>query len=78
MSIQQLPKEASQRKAMKLRFTIRDLLWLTAVSAVGVAWWLDHKQLAKSLLITEAGGVFYERDDRGDWHQIENMMRTNP
>ena len=27
---------------MKLRFTIRDLLWLTGVVALAVGWWLDH------------------------------------
>jgi Bacterial type II/III secretion system short domain len=30
---------------MKLRFTIRDLLWLTALAAMSVAWWLDHRKL---------------------------------
>jgi hypothetical protein len=25
------------------RFTIRDVLWLTVVVAVAVAWWLDHR-----------------------------------
>jgi len=28
---------------MKLRFTIRDLLWLTALIAMGIGWWLDHR-----------------------------------
>ena len=28
---------------MRFRFTIRDLLWLTALVAVLVAWWIDHK-----------------------------------
>jgi hypothetical protein len=32
---------------MPLRFTIRDLLWLTAVVALGVAWWADRKRVAK-------------------------------
>jgi hypothetical protein len=27
---------------MRLRFTIRDLLWLTALVAILAAWWLDH------------------------------------
>jgi hypothetical protein len=27
---------------MRLRFSIRDLLWLTALVAVLVAWWLDY------------------------------------
>jgi len=28
---------------MKLRFTIRDLLWLVLVVALAVGWWFDHK-----------------------------------
>ncbi len=31
---------------MRFRFTIRDLLWLTAVVAIGVGWWLDRSKLA--------------------------------
>ena len=30
---------------MRLRFTIRDLLWLTALVAVLVAWWMDHHSM---------------------------------
>jgi hypothetical protein len=26
-----------------MRFTIRDLLWLTVVVALGVAWWVDRQ-----------------------------------
>jgi hypothetical protein len=28
-----------------LRFTIRDVLWLTVVVAMAVAWWMDHDRL---------------------------------
>ena len=28
------------------RFTIRDVLWLTAVVALGVGWWNEHRQFA--------------------------------
>jgi hypothetical protein len=31
---------------MRLRFTIRDLLWLMVVVALAVGWWLDHRQLS--------------------------------
>ena len=31
---------------MRLRFSIRDLLWLTALVAVGVSWWLNWRRLA--------------------------------
>ena len=27
---------------MRLRFSIRDLLWLTLVAALASGWWLDH------------------------------------
>jgi len=32
---------------MRFRFTIRDLLWLTLVVAMGVGWWLDLQKTAK-------------------------------
>jgi hypothetical protein len=28
---------------MKLRFSIRDLLWLVLVVALAAGWWFDHK-----------------------------------
>jgi hypothetical protein len=28
---------------MKLRFTIRDLFWLTALISLASGWWLDHR-----------------------------------
>jgi len=34
---------------MRLRFTIRDLLWLTALVAMGLGWWLDRSQVARQL-----------------------------
>jgi hypothetical protein len=30
---------------MRFRFTIRDLLWLTAVVALAVGWWVDRRQI---------------------------------
>jgi hypothetical protein len=32
-----------------MRFTIRDLLWLTLLAAVLVAWWVDRGRLAREL-----------------------------
>jgi hypothetical protein len=32
-----------------MRFTIRDLLWLTVVAAVAVAWWVDRSQLESQI-----------------------------
>jgi hypothetical protein len=30
---------------MRLRFTIRDLLWLTVVVALAIAWWADRSRI---------------------------------
>jgi hypothetical protein len=38
------------------RFTIRDVLWLTVVVALGAAWWIDHNRLrglSRTLAATE-------------------------
>jgi hypothetical protein len=32
-----------------MRFTIRDLLWLTLLAAVLVAWWVDRRAQAKRI-----------------------------
>jgi hypothetical protein len=32
-----------------MRFSIRDLLWLTVVAVVGVSWWLDRQRLATQI-----------------------------
>ena len=34
---------------MRFRFTIRDLLWLTALIAVLVGWWIDRSRLSNRL-----------------------------
>ena len=36
----------SKAGASPFRFTIRDVLWLTALAAVLVAWWVDHSRLS--------------------------------
>jgi len=32
---------------MRLRFTIRDLLWLTLVVALAVGWWIDRRAIQR-------------------------------
>ena len=39
----------SEIAQMNFRFTIRDLLWLTALVAVCIAWWLDHRRLDSAM-----------------------------
>ncbi|HUE69354.1 MAG TPA: hypothetical protein VMP01_00585 [Pirellulaceae bacterium] len=50
-----------------MRFTIRDLLWLTVVVALGVAWWVDRSSLAAlvdELANREFVETFIDRFDR--------------
>jgi len=48
---------------MRLRFTIRDLLWLTLVVALAVAWWMDRRRIT-------------EREDRvGTLQQVLSVQR---
>ncbi len=48
-----------------MKFSIRDLLWFTAIVAIAVAWWLDHRQIAhlrgENVKLNEYV-EFYERD----------------
>jgi hypothetical protein len=43
------------------RFTIRDVLWLMVVVALGVGWYLDRRQLKSSIGDVEARLDAYER-----------------
>jgi len=43
------------------RFTIRDVLWLTALVALGASWWVDRTPLARALLETEERAIVSER-----------------
>jgi len=55
---------------MRLRFSIRDLLWLTLAVALVAGWWVDCRRLGVDvapLLITEAGSHFRERNAQGEW-----------
>jgi hypothetical protein len=41
---------------MKLRFSIRDLLWLIFLAAILVAWWLDHRRFQQVEIVTHDDG----------------------
>jgi hypothetical protein len=34
------------RQLPMFRFTIREVLWLTGLVAIGAAWWVDHRALS--------------------------------
>jgi len=43
-----------------LRFTIRDVLWLTVVAALGLGWWIEYRQRAVAI-ITVGGEDGHDR-----------------
>ena len=38
-----------RRAELTMHFTIRDLLWLTLVVAMGVTWWAERQSLSSQL-----------------------------
>jgi hypothetical protein len=50
------------------RFSIRDVLWLTVVAALAVAWWLEHRrQQSRIDLLEEEARLFRQMP----WHDID-------
>ena len=49
------------------RFTIRDVLWLTVVMALGVGWWVDHRSLAPD--------AQKHRDSLQRWEEYRDMLQ---
>jgi hypothetical protein len=56
-------------ESMKLSFSIRDLLWITLVAAILLAWWMDHRRTTsgneKHSFTGTANGNDLIRDRRG-------------
>ena len=51
-----------------MKFIIRDLLWLTVVVALGVAWWVDRSRLTDRIdeLTPNLDPHFYPGQFRSD------------
>jgi hypothetical protein len=56
-----------------MRFTIRDLLWLTVVVALGVAWWVDRRSvfIQKERFKIDAWSA---RNDAQRWERLAHEM----
>ena len=65
---------------MRFRFTIRDLLWLTLVVALVVAWWIDHggnpRPQVNALYASEKAELADSKQRRkeADAHEIEWIL----
>jgi hypothetical protein len=61
-------------KRVWFRFSIRDLLWLTAVVALAVGWWLDHSSMVHQAATKPPPG--FPTPSLGS-HAIERAMRPD-
>jgi len=66
---------------MRLRFSIRDLLWLTLVVALAVGWWLDHARLSQNdeemlpIPSYKTEQLIYRQDSNGLWQKVpQNLL----
>jgi hypothetical protein len=53
-----------------MRFSLRDLFWITVVVAMGLAWWLDHCILTKS----ENKARVSEGTERGKRKYLQDIL----
>jgi len=44
-----------------LRFTLRDLFWVTLVAALGLGWWVHARQMGAELASTQSD-LLYQAD----------------
>jgi hypothetical protein len=51
------------------RFTIRDVLWLTVVAALAIAWWLDQDRIRRQTIALRAA----EENHRAAAERLQNM-----
>ncbi len=61
---------------MRLRFTIRDLLWLTVVVAALLGWWVDRKQLASDRAAWKARAGNLEENVQRDRASYQSQPST--
>jgi hypothetical protein len=64
---------------MRFRFTVRDLLWLTAVVALAIGWWLQWKHSAAKLHAVQEKLAFAEQMERLEMavqHKVQEMQAS--
>jgi len=63
------------------RFTIRDVLWLTVVVALGIALWIDRNRMAALRVERDQKAMQYERLEHAahnvGWEPVWNDRQDN-
>ncbi len=57
------------------RFSTRDLLWLTLLCAVLLAWWIDHRKNYHPYYFTSTpnGGILLHDDVKGETIGVDGI-----
>ena len=65
---------------MALRFTIRDLLWLTVVVALAIGWWLDHRHASESYADLEksVNAAQVKLEQMRIQFQLDQVLKSGP
>jgi hypothetical protein len=57
------------------RFSTRDLLWLTVLVALGVAWWVDHSRQSAARVAAEQQAKLLEAKDV-EWREVNSWLTS--
>jgi hypothetical protein len=67
-----------------MRFTIREVLWLTVIVALVLGWWIDHSQLSLArsqlktlIVILESHGIHVSLQSQGVRASVVREQRGN-
>jgi hypothetical protein len=67
---------------MRVRCTIRDLLWLASVVALAVGWWLDRQQYIREADVRVLSAETEAWKAKSDWEaaneRIKNLVAALP
>ena len=60
------------------RFTIRDVLWLTVVVAMGVGWVVDHRSQSRRVQSAEDGALLVIGEALDDFPRVGAKWQLTP
>jgi cation diffusion facilitator CzcD-associated flavoprotein CzcO len=64
------------------RFTIRDVLWLTVVVALGLGWWMNHRRQSNDvqtlLDVIRHETPWLVENDHADWSMNQMRQEAQP
>jgi hypothetical protein len=62
---------------MRLRFTIRDLLWLAVAVALAVGWWIGQRRIERRLENMEGAIRMMDANNRARENAVDYLLRQS-